>query len=266
MMHRFPPSCRSLLLLAAFSLTACATADTESLKKGFKLYSDQHPDQSEAIADRFIAASPDAAEIDQAYYLRGISRMTRGNLSAAIPDLKTAISKTMRDDLHAKAHNALIKAYTTLGDQAYDLQRWPDALKNYQTVLDNYAPDAATSEYANYRIGAVLQAQGDWIRAKPWFTKVINSHIDAALTDRARHRVGVSAFSLQFGAFQDLATAQSLAAQIRAAGIAAAVISDLHPDNKPLYLVQSGNFLTFAQATTARDRVLSRFPLTVIVP
>jgi tetratricopeptide (TPR) repeat protein len=254
---------RRLALLACLLLAACANPDTFLLRQGFQFYSAQQVDQAEAAADRFIADHPNAPEIDQAYYLRGISRLTQGHSAAAAADLRLAIQKTSRPDLRSKAYRAL-------GDLAYDQDQWPDALRDFQAALNNPTLDPTTANYLNYRIGAVLQAQGDWPQAEPWFAKVIAARRDPALTDRALRRLHARAFALQYGAFQDPQSAQALAAQLRDGGIPANVVTEARTDPRSdptvWYLVQSGSYPTYAAATAARNQILPQIPVTVIVP
>lgn len=259
-MTHFPRSRKPLPLLAALLLAACAnpSTDSQSLQEGFQKYSAFKAAESEAIANRYLAANPNASDLDQAYYLRGISRMTNGNRAGAASDLRTAITKTTRADLRTKAYRAL-------GDIAYDQQQWADTLKSYLAALDNLALDPATITYLNFRMGATYQAQGEWTRAEPWFNKVVTANNDPTYYDRAQRRLHARFFALQFGAFQDIAGARALAATLSAASISATATPEVR-DNKLWYLVQSGSYPTLTEALQARDRVLPRFPTATIVP
>ena len=262
-MTQNPLALKPLPLLACLLLAACAGPDAASLQDGFKKYVAQQPLESEAIADRYLAANPNAPDIDQAYYLRGISRMTRGNRAAAASDLRLALTKTTRADLRSKAHRAL-------GDMAYDQQQWPDALKSYQAALDNLTLDPASVTYLNYRMGATLQCQGDWTRATDWFAKVVAARNDPTLTDPALRRMHATSFSIQFGAFQDVAGAQALAGKLRTANIVPIITNEPRTDARNQaqiwYLVQSGSFPTWTEALIARDRARTKFPAAIIVP
>jgi tetratricopeptide (TPR) repeat protein len=254
---------RRAALLAGLLLVACTNTDTFLLRQGFQFYSAQQIDQAEAAATRFITENPNAPEIDQAYYLRGISRLTRGNNPAAASDLRLAIQKTSRPDLRSKAYRAL-------GDLAYDQNQWPDALNDYQYALNNPALDPTSANYLHYRIGAVLQAQGQWTQAESWFAKVVTARRDPALTDRALQRMHAKAFALQYGAFQDPQSAQALAAQLRQDNIPAVVVTEARTDPRSdptvWYLVQSGSYPNYVAATAARNQILPQIPVTVIVP
>jgi len=254
---RHLPKC-GLLLLIAGALAACNPADPKSLHQGFTDYENKQPEKAELAADTYIRANPNAGDIDQALYLRGISRMTRGNRTGANEDLQAAIKKTTRADLRSKAYRAL-------GDIAYDQQKWADAAKDYQLGLDNLTLDKPTITYFNYRIGAALQAQGLWKDSVDWFSKVIAARDDAALADRAVRRLHATSFALQYGAFQDRASAQALITQLQTAGIVATLSSEVRADNKLWVLVQSGSFTTWNEASAARSRIPAKYPV-VIVP
>lgn len=249
-----------LLLTCAAGLMAasCATTDPKSLQAGFDKYAAQKPEEAEVVADTYIRTSPNAGDIDQAYYLRGISRMTRGNRAAAAKDLQTAIGKTTRADLRSKAYRAL-------GDIAFDQQQWADALKNYQLGLDNSTLAPAAATYLNYRIGVALQSQGLWRDGEPWFAKVVAANNDAALGDRAVRRMHATGFALQYGAYPDRTSALAVQSQLKAAGITVVVNTELRADNKLWFLVQSGNYAVWSEAAAARGKVPAKYP-TQIVP
>ncbi len=260
-----PGTAHTISLAACLFLAACAPQEKiPTLKEGFAQYNARQVEQSEASADKIIAADPQAPTVDEAYYLRGLSRMTRGNHIGAAADFQTAISKTVRPDLKAKAWRAL-------GDIAFDQIQWADAQKDYESALAAGAAtpaNSASANYLNYRIGACQQAQGDWTRAAASFGRVIAADNDPAqkeIKDRALARMHATNYSLQFGAFVDAAKARELVAQLKAAGLAAVIPVDVR-EGQVLYLVQSGSYHTMNQAAKARDALSARYPLVTIVP
>jgi len=256
-MHKILPG----LLLTSLALTSCVTtdADRQALQKGYTLYTSRQLDDAEATATKFITANPQSDNLDEAYYLRGISRLTKGgttNRQAAQTDLKLALEKTKRPDLKAKATRAL-------GDINFDETRWTEAKKYYEQAFDGATP--ALTTYLNYRIGACLQATGDWDPAQPFFQKVITANNDSYLTERSIARMYAKNFALQFGAFQEGPKAAELITQLKTSTIPAAVVTETR-EGKLLYIVRSGSYKTWQEADTARDKLSSKFPMVTIVP
>jgi tetratricopeptide (TPR) repeat protein len=261
---RFGVAAAACLLAAgavAVGLIGCNAEKMPTLKEGFEKYNARQVEESEAIADKIIAANPNAPTVDEAYYLRGLSRMTRNNRVGAAADLKQAITRTQRNDLKSKAWRAL-------GDLAYDQTRWDEAQKNYEQAIAAGGVSPTVSTYVSFRIGASLQAQGDWSRAANWFGRVVAGDVDPSqkeLKDRALARMHATGYTLQFGAFIDAARARELVSQLKTGGIAASIIGDAR-EGQVLYLVQAGAFRTMADATQARDGISAKFPLVTIVP
>lgn len=252
-----------VVLLAAMGLALAGCPETEkpiTLKDGFEKYNARQVEESEAIADKLIVANPQSPTIDEAYYLRGLSRMTRGNKIGAAADFKVAIGKTVRSDLKSKAWRAL-------GDMAYEQSQWSEAQKDYEAAIAAGGMNAATLPYLNYRIGASLQAQGEWSRAALWLGRAATTTDPAAkeYKDQAMARMSATAYKLQFGAFIDAAKARELATQVKTAGMPADVVADVR-EGQVLYLVQAGAYRTMAEATGARDGVSARYPVVRIVP
>jgi len=248
-------------LALAMVLGSCAPQPVErSLQDGFNSYSARQLDTAESIANAFITRHPDSPNIDQAYYLRGIARFTRGDRAGAFGDLRVAANRTTRPDLKSKAYRAL-------GDIEFDDQHWSPAQGDYEQALAAGAAGlpAATGAYLEFHIGACLQALGQWDKARPYFARVITGKADAGLVDRAVSRLDLTNFQLQFGAFQDVANARDLASRLKADGVMPTISTDLH-DGKPLYRVVAGSYKTWADANTAQDAMRSKQPVVAIVP
>jgi tetratricopeptide (TPR) repeat protein len=283
------------LLLLTSSFPSCVTteADRQALQKGFDAYSNRRLDEAEAAATAFINANPDSPNIDEAYYLRGLSRLTRGNngtpsaaparavtgggpagsaggaggvagegggRAAAADDLRLAIAKSSRPDLKAKATRVLARIE---GDTHVDATRWKEAKDAYLQALPGASPAEAT--YFNYRIGAAFQCMGEFDAARPYLQEVIAANSDPYLTERSISRLRASDFTLQFGAFHEAPRAAELRAQLRASNIPADVLTDTR-DGKLIYIIRSGSYKTWQQADAARDQYQSKYPLVSIVP
>jgi tetratricopeptide (TPR) repeat protein len=255
------PRVRWIAFFAAGMVAACQAtpeAKTKSLAEGAVLYESRQLEEAESIADRYITANPSGSEIAEAYYLRGLCRFTRGSRPLAATDFQQALERTSRGDLKVKAHRAL-------GDIAFESQDWPAAQKHYEAAFaGGPGLNAASITSLQYRMGVCLQSQGLWQQATAWFGKVA-ANADDLIKDRAVARMYVDHFALQFGAFQDPANARNLVAELRTAGVTAAIESDLR-DGQFLYLVRSGSYTDWAAAAAARDQLMTKYPLLTIVP
>jgi len=249
----------STVLLAAALPAACtpSPAQRQTLEDGFTKYSARQFDASEAIASDYIQKNPAVDNVDEAFYLRGLARYSRGNKSAAADDLNAAIAKSKRSDLREKA-------YRTLGDISFDASKWDAALQQYQKSADA-APAARADPHVVYRIGACLQNMGQWNNARPYFQSLASANGDLQVTQRAVARMNARNFALQFGAFQEGAKAAELIKQLKTAGINATAASELR-DGQLLYLVRSGSYNTWEQADAARNKMIPKYPVVTIVP
>ena len=250
-----------LACAAGLTLAGCTSeADRKSLQDGFAKYSAHQVEESEAIADKYIAANPAGENLDEAFYLRGLSRFTRDNRAGAAADLRQAEKISTRPDLKGKALRAL-------GDIDFEQSRWSEAQTDYEKALTEGAGtfNAANITHLNYHIGACLQALGQWEKARPWFARAIAANGDPTLTERARLRFDAGSFSLQFGAFHEVPRARELSDQLKAAGMTPSIATD-YRDGQLIYIVRSGAYNTWTDATAARERVQARYPLVTIVP
>jgi tetratricopeptide (TPR) repeat protein len=247
-------------------LAGCWASDSDrkTLQQGYVLYNTRHLDESEAIATSYITQFPDDPNIGEAYYLRGLSRLTRGgDKQAATADLRAAIAKSQRIDLKAKASRSL-------GDLEFKSAQWQDAKTDYEQALALFAqPNAGgtprETAWVNYHIGACLQALGQWDQSRPHFQHAIAGNADPELAQRAIARVNATSFSLQLGAFEDGRNAGERSRQLTAAGIPVTIVSEMR-EGKLLYIVRYGSYSTWQQADVARDRFLSKDPAVTIVP
>jgi tetratricopeptide (TPR) repeat protein len=248
------------LLLAAALLTACETkpAPGPTLADAAAKYSARQIDDAEAIASQYIAANPSGANLDEAYYLRGLCRFTRGSRPLAALDLQQALARTTRPDLKAKAHRAL-------GDIEFETEQWSAAQADYDAALAAGTLDAPTVTLIKYRMAVALQSLGQWQKAQQWFSQAIAGNPDPVTRERAVARMDATHFSLQFGAFRDAPNARDLLTQLQAAGITATIDSQLR-EGQLLYLVRSGNYATWTQAAAARDPFIAKYPLVTIIP
>ena len=236
---------RMILASALALLAGCVTdQDRQRLQDGYAAYNAQHYSQASNIADAYIRKFPQDPHIDEAYYLRALTRLAAGDKAAAHDDLEQAYARTSRPDLRAKSARIL-------GDLAYDRAAYPEAIERYQQAL---AADPQSIEAQTYyRLGAALQAVGRWDEARGPLNKVLTLSDSGNWDDYARRRLSVHSFSLQFGAFRDLDGARRMARGLQQHKVAAEVFKEQR-GTSPLYTVRAGSYPTLAQADAAKQR------------
>jgi len=244
-----------LLILAA----GCGPteADKKALRDAYSSYGAREFAQTEVLAGMYIQNEPTAENVDEAFYLRGLARYGHGDRVGAAADLEKAVAVSKRADLK-------FKAYFTLGDIAFDQFKWDEATDDYQKAL-GFASGAKSDVRIDYRLGVALQGIGQWDSARPYFQAVIAANGDEVLVERARARIEMSAFSLQFGAFGQGTRAGELAKQLKSAGINTTVGSELH-DKQLVFVVRWGSFGTWAEAEAARGHMAVKYPQVTVVP
>lgn len=244
-----------VLLLAA--CTQASSADRQSLRNGFDQYAGRRYDQAETAAAHYLQKYPQDPNVDEAYYLRGMARMGKGDLPAAAQDLHTAITRSQRNDLKAKSYRAL-------GDMAFDAQRWEQAIDYYGRALPFYPP-SQREPMVLYRLGSAEQNLGLWVAAKPHFQQAAQLLKDPALRQRAMNRANATAFSLQFAAFASQANAQAEARRLQSLGVRATIVPEFN-DRSLIYTIRAGIYRDFASADEARRQLLPRFPAVRVAP
>lgn len=245
------------LLLAACETTGKATQET--LNNAFTDYSARRFDDAEKKSSAYIKDNADAPDVAEAYYLRGLANYGQGDRANAAKDLNVALAKTQRADLKAKS-------LRVLGDMAFEGRRYEQAI-DYYTKSIQADPTNRGDVHATYRLGAALQAIGEWDKARPLFQQIISNRAegDQLLLNRSLQRVGARSFSLQFGAFKEGPRAADMVRDLKTAGINARVSSELR-DEVLMWLVQAGSYRTMDEAEFERTKLQAKFPLLTIVP
>jgi tetratricopeptide (TPR) repeat protein len=148
---------------------------------------------------------------------------------------------------------------------AFDGQRWEQAMDYYNKAVSFY-PLGKAPVGVYFRVGATLQALGQWDKSRPYFDKVVALKPETLMLQRALQRRSATFFALQYGAFREGPKAAELANQVRnTVGIPTIINTELR-ENTVLFLVRSGNYKTFEEANFARQRMLPKYPLVAIVP
>jgi len=258
----------SRMLLAAVltgvcmaALGGCAqtttSAEGPSLHQGFAAYQADNYSQAAINARQYIAANPEGTQLDDAYYLLGISHETQGQFHRARQAFERAISLTHQNAVLRKANKAL-------GDMAFAKGHYSQAASYYQAAMaamNGHTPPATML----FKYGAALQDSGHWNAAREPLSKAVADAPGSTAAIDAQQRLAVNHFALQYGAFLFNKSAWALVGQLRSAGISATVVPSL-VGGRTLYLVQSGNYSTLPAAMAARNVESHRYPQVLVVP
>ena len=193
--------------------------------------------------DAFLGEYARSSRADEAYYLRGLAKYHLADRNGAKADLSAALEKTDKREVRGKAALAL-------GDLAWDAEDMAASAEMYRTAVDNMDAGVTPADHAAYRLGCALQRLGRWQEADLQFSRVMELFPGTVLGSRAARRVHGRAWAIQVAAFGDRAHAEALVRGLAERGVQAAASAMLE-DDKPVFVVQTGRFSTWEQATSA---------------
>ena len=142
------------------------------------------------------------------------------------------------------------KAALALGDLAWDAEDMPTAADRYRTAVDNMNASVRPADHAAYRLGCALQRLGRWEDADLQFSRVMELFPSEELAERSARRIHGQSWTIQIAAFDDRARAEAAVKELADQGVRADV-SPAMGRGKPVFVVQSGRFATWEQATAA---------------
>lgn len=187
---------------------------------------------------------------DEARYIAGLSAYRLGKSQDALDDL---------EPLTNNPDNELAgNAAATVGMIYIDLKQDNRALSALQIAAQRLRGNYLARVY--HYIGQIHQRAGRWAEGRTAMSLALSNATDPKLQRVIREQMDVSAFTLQFGAYAQPATADSrlraVTPRVNAARIGTATVQpSVMEDGRRLYLVQAGRFVTHDQAARARDRL-----------
>jgi tetratricopeptide (TPR) repeat protein len=193
--------------------------------------------------DAFLADYARSRRADEAYYLRGLAKYHLGDRDGAKADLSAALDRTNKREVRGKAALAL-------GDLAWDADDMAASAEMYRTAVDNMDAGVPPADHAAYRLGCALQRLSRWQEADLQFSRVMELFPGTVLGSRATRRVHGRAWTVQMAAFGDRGHAEELVRGLAEQGVQAAAAAMLE-DDRPVFVVQTGRFPTWEQATAA---------------
>ncbi len=251
-------ACAALVLGAGGCVELPPHAKTQMVQAEKEYRSGQY-DSAKSKLDEVIQAYPSVLETSEAYYLRAQCLANRGNRGAAQSDIERCLALSKNSDLTARAH-------ATAGELAFEAGDAKKASEHFRQALRNL-PERPPYDLARYRYGVCLAQLGEWKNAREQWDAVVRGYPGSSITGQAQRMLAWPGdfFSIQCGAFRDLAAASKQAQKMRSAGHSART-EKRQRDGETLHMVYVGQYLRLSQAQEALGKIKQHAPGAVIVP
>ena len=177
----------------------------------------------------------------QAYYLRGLARLRKGQLNTSALDLRHVYSRAPYDSLRLKAADAL-------GEVLFKQGKMQEAATLLQEVLSETLPRQKLRDHASYRLGCILQREGRWSESRKHFRRVMYEYRKSGLANLAEQRSVASAWTIQVGAYSSRQQALDSSSVYTSLGHKIYVAEDIHKGTQLVYLLLVGRWNSYRQA------------------
>jgi len=252
--------CVSLAALGALAgCTQLGPAEKESLLQANQLYNRGDLSAACSRLDRLIADHDSAAEIAEAYYLRGLCRAKAKQFGPAARDFAAAVAKSKRDDL-------TVQARVSLASLAFQRGDWDEAVDYYKKVLPELPPKPPKDDVL-FAAGLAMQRVGKWRDATLCFSEIVQRFRDRPIAADARRKAAWPHpyFSIQLGAYRDLNNAAQVVRDWRDKNLDATQ-ENLPLQGQAMWVVMAGRYRTYGEAIEALQQVRKLAPNAYIIP
>jgi TolA-binding protein len=259
---RFSLSILAILSVASLAASGCEAVPAdgrELLLAANQSYARGDFATGQRAASTFLhryATSPAASE---AYYLRGLCRVSTGEQDAARSDFEACVAGAQRDDLRGYAQQML-------GNVAYAAGDWAAAADAYAAAIASPAGGAVSAETL-FRHGRSLQRTGRWADARQVFARLIDQDPSSPRVPTAKRLFAwpEDAFAVQCGAYRQMRHADAAVERLRRQGVTVKrMFSEV--DGSGLWRLLTGRYVTYDEAQRALAQVRATVPDAVIVP
>ncbi len=236
------------LIVPAIGCAELGPAEKRMLREADELYRSSDISGAKARCDRLIQNFPDAAEIAEAHYIRGLCHAQTREINAAARDFEAAARKSRREDL-----TALSRA--SLGSLAYHAGEWDRAHRNFSEALPAL-PATPPKDELLFTAGLAAQRAGQWDDATRWFREVMHHFGDRPVAADARRMAQWRHpyFAVQLGVFRDSTNAADLVRRLRDQRIDA-VQENMPRGGEAVWVVMAGRYRTYAEARRGLESI-----------
>lgn len=249
------------MMLAGFT-SGCShfgPQERATLAQASQLYSSGQITSAALRLDRLITDYGGAAEIGEAYYLRGLCRAKLKQGQPAVEDFRQALRKSDRPDVKARS-------LVSLGTLAYERGDWAAAAEWYDEALPRLA-DKSPKEEILFCSGIALQRIGRWTKSAKRFAEILHKFRERPIAVETRRLAAWrhNYYAIQLGAFRDSDNASRAVYDWRERRVDA-VQENLHRQGEALWVVMTGRYRTYAEALAGLTQIRKVEPGAHIIP
>jgi tetratricopeptide (TPR) repeat protein len=264
--HSIQTACdRAFLLLAVVlgflcGCTQLSPAERQSLLSAKELYDRNQCAEAAAKLDPVIRDHGKAAEIGEAYYLRGLCRNRVGNRKGAAADFEQAIASSKNDGV-------IVRSKISLAAVTYQMGQWSRSADLYTEVIPKLE-DKPPSDQIIYYAGVALRRAGRWREATQYFARILHRFPNSPIAGDARRMAGWQHeyFAIQLGAFQDTEHAEKAVQAYRTKNLDFVQMEN-HPwEGRVIWVVMAGRYRDYEDAVAAMGRVRAIAPDAHVIP
>jgi tetratricopeptide (TPR) repeat protein len=253
-----------LLLGPALGLVAAGCASfpesaARQMQDAHRAYLDRKYAASEQLLTPVIEGHAKHPEAAEALYVRGLCYLQTNRRTQARADFERALATSQRPVL-----TALLRAQ--LGNLEFDDGHYARASELYAEA-ERDLPEGPPTDRIVYQQGVGLQRAGRFADARVVLAKMFIDYPGSpyAADARRKYKWKYDYFTVQCGAFTQIATAHEIAARLRQKGFDALAVPDDRSGSK-LHYVHAGKHPDFASAAAAAETIRSVIPDAFVVP
>ena len=256
---------RCLLKIAALLLLiipACNKPAAPPPKEMSEALDAYHCGDDAAVIDltgRVIAAKPDSPAAGEAYYLRELIEYRQSKLNEAVEDLNKAMARSQRTDMAATANCIIAMVAEQAGQEDTARQKYLKAIE----IFDDLGKTSESHENALFRLGLLLQRQGDFLEADRYFDRLLHSYSEGRCAAEARQHIRGRNWTLFIASYPTMDHARRKADELTAAGLEPRIVP-VGGENTQ-FQVHVGRYDQYRQAAEAAESLAKKLPQAEII-
>jgi tetratricopeptide (TPR) repeat protein len=253
-------ACSGVLLVLLAGCTQLGPRERQSLNEAKGLYDRNQFSEAINRLNPVIKDFGQAAEIGEAYYLRGLCRSKLGDPKGATADFEQAIASSRNDAV-------IVRSKISLAAVSFQTGQWSKAADLYVEVVPRLE-DKPPADQVLFYAGTALRRAGRWREATQYYARILHRFPNSPIAADARRMAGWQHeyFAIQLGAYQDAGNAERAVQAYRTRNLDFVQMEN-HPwSGRVLWVVMTGRHRTYEDAVAALNRIRSIVPDASIIP